>query len=447
MATYLTEQQINAKLVTLVQKVDTNFAKKKDAITKIELLDLVAPLPSGVTDEGKYIVVTYVDHVNGTNEHKEYIKLEVGSGSGIIKFAIQQEMDDYLVGGKATVGDICFLDEKFYEIELDTNGDLAYNELLFLNETDRELLDSLKIEELKEDALDPDLVTGYILKFRGKQLFTEDNLCAEDIDFEDGESLQEKLDNGTLGGGDSATLNTTELTPNALGGISAGANLDGMTPLEILTEMLYPYVKPTVTATGTPNGGIFEIGDNKTITNVRVVVTKKSKKITKIEVFDGATSLGLLDDATIENGGTFDFPVNIEVASINKQLTANVTDEQGSEVPAKTGAFTFVSPYYVGVCDADATIDETLVTGLTKKIEAKATKTISYTTVNQKMVFAYPVSYGAISKIYDSNNFDVTNTFTKEVISITGLDGVAVEYNVYTNGTSSVSGFNMKFQY
>ena len=270
---------------------------------------------------------------------------------------------------------------------------------------------------------------------------------AEDIDFEDGESLQEKLDNGTLGGGDSATLNTTELTPNALGGISAGANLDGMTPLEILTEMLYPYVKPTVTATGTPNGGIFEIGDNKTITNVRVVVTKKSKKITKVEVFDGDTSLGLLNDATIENGGTFDFPVNIEVASVNKQLTASVTDEQGSEVTAKTGAFTFISPYYVGVCDADATIDETLVTGLTKKIEAKATKTISYTTVNQKMVFAYPASYGAISKIYDSNNFDVTNTFTKEVISITGLDGVAVEYNVYTNGTSSVSGFNMKFQY
>ena len=82
MATYLTEQQINAKLVTLVQKVDTNFAKKKDAITNIELLDLVAPLPSGVTDEGKYIVVTYVDHVDGSNEHKEYIKLEVDSEGG-----------------------------------------------------------------------------------------------------------------------------------------------------------------------------------------------------------------------------------------------------------------------------------------------------------------------------------------------------------------------------
>ena len=323
---------------------------------------------------------------------------------------------------------------------------------------------------------------------------------AEDIDFEDGESLQEKLDNGTLGGasseeqikdwvsgetyeigdyvyydgklyrcttensdidfsginwknlsgsegGDSTEMETESLTPSAVGGIPAGTDLNGLTSLEILTMMLYPYVKPTITATGTPNGGTFEVGDNKTITNVRVVVGKKSKKIIKVEVLDGATSLGLLDDATIENGGTFDFPVNIEVASVNKQLTASVIDEQGSEVTAKTGAFTFISPYYVGVCNADATIDEALVTGLTKKVEAKATKTISYTTANQKMVFAYPASYGAISKIYDSNNFDVTNTFTKEVISITGLDGVAVEYNVYTNSTSSVTNFNMKFQY
>lgn len=248
-------------------------------------------------------------------------------------------------------------------------------------------------------------------------------------------------------GGDATEMETTELTSSALGGVPEGEDLNGMTAIEILTMMLYPYIKPTISATGTPNGGTFEIGDNKTITNVRVVVGKKSKKITKVEVFDGATSLGLLDDATIENGGTFDFPVSIEVASVNKQLTANVTDEQGSEVTAKTGAFTFISPYYVGVCDASATIDEALVAGLTKKVETKATKTISYTTVNQKMVFAYPASYGAISKIYDSNNFDVTNTFTKEVVSITGLDGVAVDYNVYTNGTSSVSGFNMKFQY
>ena len=181
MATYLTEQQINAKLVSLAQRVDSTFAKKKDAITKIELLDLVAPLPSGVTDEGKYIVVTYVDHVDGTNEHKEYIKLEVGSGSGIIKFTIQQEMNDYLVSGKATVGDICFLDEKFYEVELDTDGDLAYNELLFLTETDREILDSLEIEEIYNATI-PTQIDEIKIKFNGQHLAKEDDLAKLMID-------------------------------------------------------------------------------------------------------------------------------------------------------------------------------------------------------------------------------------------------------------------------
>ena len=179
---YITETQVNQKITALIQKIDNNFAKKKDAVTKIELLDLVAPLPSGVTDEGKYIVVTYVDHVDGTNEHKEYIKLEVGSGSGIIKFATQQEMNDYLVSGKATVGDICFLDEKFYEIELGTNGDLAYNELLFLNETDRELLDSLEIEKIYNATI-PTQIDEIKIKFNGQYLLTEKDLAITDIDF------------------------------------------------------------------------------------------------------------------------------------------------------------------------------------------------------------------------------------------------------------------------
>ena len=248
-------------------------------------------------------------------------------------------------------------------------------------------------------------------------------------------------------GGDATEMEAESLTPSAVGGIPAGTDLNGLTSLEILTMMLYPYIKPTVSATGTPNGGTFEIGDNKTITNVRVVVGKKSKKITKVKVFDGVTSLGLLDDATIENGGTFDFQVNIEVASVNKQLTATVTDEQGSEVSAKTGAFTFVYPYYVGVCSDGVAIDETLVKGLTKKIESKGAKTIAYTTNNQRMVFAYPKSYGAIKSIIDPNNFDVTASFVQSTINITGLDGTAQSYYVYVNSASTQSNFTMKFSY
>ena len=63
------------------------------------------------------------------------------------------------------------------------------------------------------------------------------------------------------------------------------------------------------------------------------------------------------------------------------------------------------------------------------------------------MVFAYPKAYGNLKSVIDPNNFDVTGTFTKQEVSITGLDGSAQVYNVYVNGASTVSNFNMKFNY
>ena len=245
----------------------------------------------------------------------------------------------------------------------------------------------------------------------------------------------------------SNTLETDMTVINSIGGISAGSNLNGMTTLEILNKLIFPYVAPTYSAVGTPNGGIYEKGDNQVITNVKVTVTKKSEKITKIEVFDGSTSLGYLEGVDIENGGTFNFNVNVEVNSTNKQLTATITDASNNSYTTKTGLFNFIYPYYVGVCEVNDEITETLIKGLTKQIEAKGSKSISYTTNNQKMVFAYPSSYGNIAKILDPNSFDVTNTFNKTAISIIGLDGTAQNYYVYTNSASTVTNFAMKFNY
>ena len=242
-------------------------------------------------------------------------------------------------------------------------------------------------------------------------------------------------------------FSTEILTVNALGGIAAGADLNGMTVKEILAKLLYPYVAPTITATGTPNGGVYEKGDDKEITNVRAVVTKKSEAITKVEVFNGATSLGIKEGDEVKAGGTFNFPVTVSVPSTNVVLTAKVTDAANKTYNANTGTFNFVYPYYVGVVAEDAVIDEALVKGLTKKVETKGNKTIAYTCDNQKMVFAYPKAYGNLKSVIDPNNFDVTGTFTKQEVSITGLDGTAQAYYVYVNGASTVNNFNMKFNY
>ena len=146
-------------------------------------------------------------------------------------------------------------------------------------------------------------------------------------------------------------------------------------------------------------------------------------------------------------GGSFNFAVTVPVNSVNKVLTAKVTDASNKVVSANTSAFNFVYPYYVGIVAEDAVIDEALVKGLEKKVEAKGNKTIAYTCDNQRMVFAYPKAYGALKTVIDPNNFDVTGTFTKQEVSITGLDGTAQAYYVYVNGASTVNDFNMKFNY
>ena len=236
-------------------------------------------------------------------------------------------------------------------------------------------------------------------------------------------------------------------TVNALGGIAAGAELDGMTVREVLMKLLFPYVAPVVTATGTPNGGVFEKGNTQSITNVRVVVTKKSEAITKIEVLDGSTQLAVQEDEAIAAGGTFNYNVNVPVESVNKQLTVKVTDASDQVVSKSTGSFTFVYPFYVGVCAEDAVIDAELVAGLTKKVEAKGAKSINYTTDNQKMIFAYPKAHGVIKSVIDPNNFDVTATFKASEVSIVGLDGTSQAYYVYVNDASTVSDFVMKFNF
>jgi len=219
----------------------------------------------------------------------------------------------------------------------------------------------------------------------------------------------------------------------------------------MLTKILYPWVAPVVTAkvVSPANGGTYEKGNAQTVTSISVSVTKKSASITKVEIFSGSTSLGSksgTDLSTLNSNGsaTFTFTVSTSV-SANQNFTAKVTDSDGKVTSANTGTFTFVYPYYYGVIAADATADAAAVKALTKKIESKGTKTISYTASNQKMVFATPASNGVIKTITDPNGFNVTDTFTQSTVSITGLDGTAQNYYVYVSDATTVTAFNMKF--
>lgn len=244
-------------------------------------------------------------------------------------------------------------------------------------------------------------------------------------------------------------------TVNALGGIAAGTNLKDKTLHEVLNALLFPYVKPTVgTPSRTPNTtAALEKGNNQTITAVSVTVTKKSEPITKVELCQGSTVIATKEGDEVKNGGTFTFSgLSVAVPSSSVTLTVKVTDAAGSVVTSgATAGWTFVYPYFYGVCAGDktaATLTEADIEAMAKDIKSKGEKTYTYTTDNQKMVIAYPKAHGVLKKALDPNGFDYLGDYDRAEVSITGLDGTAQTYYVYAQKAPSfVTSFAMKFQY
>lgn len=249
--------------------------------------------------------------------------------------------------------------------------------------------------------------------------------------------------------GEAVTFENGITTVNALGGIPANTSLDGKSVTEILDMLLFPYVKQTISnVKATPNGGTYEAGNNQTITAVQATVNKKSKKITKVELLQGTTVLAVKEGDDVANGGTFTFSgLNIAVNSVNVQLTVKATDESGSVVSGTTGAFTFVYPYYYGICEASDEINEALVEGLSKDVSNKGQKAYTYSPNNQCAVIAFPKSHGVLKSALDPNAFENIAAFTRHEVTVNGLDGKDVVYYVYVSGAFTGSGFKYTFKY
>lgn len=275
----------------------------------------------------------------------------------------------------------------------------------------------------------------------GNKVDKEEGKGLSKNDFTD--EYKEKVDNATEG------LVYTNSTPTvqAHGGIAAGETFDEVPITEMLTKILYPYVAPAVSATITSpsNGGVKEKGDTQNVTAIRVNVTKKSSNITKVEIFDGDSSLGSKTDG-VTNGGQFDFTVDVDVDT-NKGFQAKVTDAAGKTTTANTGSFNFVYPYYYGTVANAAAANEATIKGLTKDVVTKGNKTYTFNLNNNCACFAYPAAYGDLKSIKDPNNFEVLGTFAKSTVQITGLDGTPQNYNVYVNEASTAAGFKFTFAY
>ena len=255
-------------------------------------------------------------------------------------------------------------------------------------------------------------------------------------------------------GGEVSIKYTSQVPATAtVGGIEEGyiPPSSGIDILDLIYNLLHPYVAPELTATMLPrNGGTVGIATTQNITGVRVSLNKTGgNKIMSYQVydvdsdFDSNVALGELYSEDYENGFTtgaqtvsLTSPYRMTQASAHKYLTVRVMDLNGRETVVKTASFNFVETYYWGSAPAETVIDEAFVNGdedKTTKASAKGNQEVSVNHPSQMFVyFCAPKSYGEITSVKDQNQFENISDFRKNrtEVTINGRD-----YYVYHNDT------------
>jgi hypothetical protein len=194
----------------------------------------------------------------------------------------------------------------------------------------------------------------------------------------------------------------------------------------------FQYLAPQVSLSGSSNS-LREKGDTVSSITLSATVTKRSDPIARIRFLEGVNEIADYDPPTNTGSGVTTAPYNTPFSD-NITFSVQVTDNGDTGGPSTVSSnttYSFVYPYYHGVGAQGFTPAQ--VATLTKSIiNSNANLTRSFGAASGEVYyFAYPASYGALTEIYDENNFNVFSSWTLSTENITGLDGNPVSYRIY----------------
>ena len=238
---------------------------------------------------------------------------------------------------------------------------------------------------------------------------------------------------GSSGGG-SDNLTTDLISNVTVGGVSANTKYTKGTSLEtIIKDILVKYFPADLVFSLNPSKTLYKIGEVVNSIDMIANVTKKSNNIENIKYYiDGALvdTKDKTTDTGIENGGTYTYTYGTPFST---DTTFKVDVYDGKNTTTKTIKVEFVNPFYCGL--ASGTLQEIL--------QKKGAYTYNNITCNNdSIVFKYPKSYGTLTSILDSNNFENISAFSRseEVIN-------SVDYYVYTSAVTTVTNFKFIFKF
>ena len=330
--------------------------------------------------------------------------------------------------------------------DIDVN---ANNQIVFTMSDGTEFI-SGKIPTVKGDKGDPfkysDFTPEQLTALKGADgvspIITEnvnntDDIYRLDITTDTGTIITPNLKGG--GSGSSEVFDRTDLTAVTVGGLNSGSSVKNKTTKEVLESILFPYQKPTVSFSISPNTTVYESGTTVSSIKFTISATKKSDIIQSIKVYDGSTLLTTITSG-VASGGTFTYTYSCNITS-NTTIKVEVSD--GTSTVSATKNITFANKSYYGFVADGTTVNETVIKALQNNV-LKTSKALNYTGINctdSKIVYAYPQNQGLLSSILDGNGFDYIDSYDCTNITVNG-----VNYNVYVMiDPTTLDGFTQKF--
>lgn len=210
----------------------------------------------------------------------------------------------------------------------------------------------------------------------------------------------------------------------------------------------FAYLGPQVSLSASGSGTLREKGVAVTSSTLTAAVTMRSTLISRIQFFLNGVSV---DDnnppATTGTGNTiYAWSGSF---SDNSTFRVDVTDTtDGSNGPTtvqSSVAFTFVYPFFWNAGAQDLAVS---AIGGKQVVANSNNRNATYTGLSgQVFYYAFPASYGDLTKIEDSNGFDVTSSFTKKTKNFTALDAAVVSYTIYELTTPLGVNLNTNFTF
>lgn len=266
------------------------------------------------------------------------------------------------------------------------------------------------------------------------------------------DSTEEQVETGTLvlteGTYYSTNINTSDLENNTLYGdwkITSSTNLSFIKKLfenELVSDSSVTVESSNSDISVVTSSSSLQVQDSPTTAEQGKEVTITFKKTTIVTV-PGGSSTDVVPDTPLELT-TYSHTTEDNITT-NFTYTAVVSyadDDNNVKTVSKNVAYEFVHASYHGIVDT-ATPDDTTVSALTKTLSKTAN--FNWTGINmtnQRACYAYPASYGAITKITDENNFNVTSSF-----NVIDMEINSVAYKVYvTKDTATLVSGKLVFE-